>query len=440
MKMIKVALPLVLVVLVGCGWFSALSGFAGSAASRSDAIAAAEDSFNKGLYEQAIERYKESFGSEPDQETYRSIKGAYEAYYQEEPTAKVRQKYLEDMLAAAQRYPDQAEFWERACELYIESESYSKAYDVVKKALNRGASSEYLSQMQTQLRYMTKTDYQLYTGFKTALNGRISACDGNEWVVLDDEGALLGSGYRVVGIVNDEGNVVCVNDVDARLVDKAGVPRARFDVDVSDAGCYDSESGLVPVKVGDAWRYLDVETGECIGGPYEMAGGFSNGKAAVARDGSWVVLDESLNETSETFEDIKLDLYGRCVQSGVILAKKDGVYRIYDESLNQKGDLLCDDVDVCIDGGPIAFKSGGAWGFASPEGEVVVEPRFRAAKSYANGLAAVCENGDRWGYVDERGQVVIACDFLDAFYFDKSNVSMVSKSDGTYQLLRFLFE
>ena len=81
----------------------------------------------------------------------------------------------------------------------------------------------------------------------------------------------------------------------------------------------------------------------------------------------WFLIDDTGKTVSDNYEDMKLDLYGSYVQGGVILAKKDGAYHIYDLEENQIGDFSCDGMDICIDGGLIAFKQGDKWGYVDVE-------------------------------------------------------------------------
>ena len=215
--------------------------------------------------------------------------------------------------------------------------------------------------------------------------------------------------------------------------------RARFEIAVQDAGYYSETSGYVPVKMDDKWRYLNAE-GEYLPGEYDQAGSFYNHKAAVLQGEKWFLIDDTGKTVSDNYEDMKLDLYGSYVQGGVILAKKDGAYHIYDLEENQIGDFSCDDMDICIDGGLIAFKQGDKWGYVDVEGNIAVEPQYAGAKSFSDHLAAICDENGYWGFINSRYEQVIGYDYLDAYYFNSDETCMVSAAEGTYQIMRFVFE
>lgn len=69
---------------------------------------------------------------------------------------------------------------------------------------------------------------------------------------------------------------------------------------------------------------------------------------------------------------------------------------------------------VCIDG---------LWGYASPDGHILVNPVFDNASDFADGMAAVCIDG-RWGYIDENRELAIKPTFDDAMPFSEGLASV----------------
>ena len=441
MKILTKLIPVALVLLLAAGWFVSIVGATRAAVSTAQLVAAAEESVEAGLYDQAIEQYETVISTDPSEQMYLRLDEIYGMYYSEEPKDDIRTRYISTMVTAANAYPLQVEFWEKACDLYMESEDYSSAYKLLVRASNMGASSDKLSELGTGLAYTTTVGTRLYYNIKNSLNGCMVVDTGSEYQVLDDSGKRIRDGYKLIGYINADGLGVYVNDIDARLVDSGGVARGRYDIDVKDAGELDMDTGLVPVLVGDKWRYLDVVEGTLRAGEYQQAGCFSEGKAAVQDDrDAWYLIDANGEKASDDFEDIKLDLHGSWMHSGVMLAKKADKYALFDTSLLQIGSFSCDDIDVYAEeNAPIAFEQDGKWGFVNPDGAVVREPEYDCAKSFANGLAAVREKGAVWGYLDGNYRVVIECEYKDALYFNSGNTSWVSTGEDAYQLLSFVF-
>ena len=440
MKLSKIILPVVLIGVTFIAWISFFSGTLGTVSQYNDCIAAAEDSVEKGLYEQAVEYYRESLKYKNTSDTYYSIKDAFELYYAEEHTAFVRGIYSEAMYEASAAYPENADFWEKNVSLAMEVEDFDEAYSMVKSARKSGVDTEYINETYSTLLYMVEADYNIYTDFVTSLNGYITVYDGEAYTVLNNVGTPLRSRYTFAGPINENGKGMYVNSVDARILDSYEVARARFDVELEDAGYFNDALGIVPVNTNGVWRYMTF-AGEILPGEYEIAAGFYN-DTTVAYDGNawYTVASDGSAEKLDGIEDVKLDLDGCFGRSDVIVAKKDGKYGLYDTSFAPLCDFTAEDMDICIDGNLIAFKKDGKWGFVDSEGNVKLEPKFDGAKSFANGYAAVCNEEGKWGFVKDDFETVIDYSFLDAYYFTSSETCPVSLSEGTMQLISFVFD
>lgn len=439
MKNMKKIVPAFIIVLLILAWGSFFSGTVDTASAYNECIQQAEESIQKRLYEQAIECYKKSLKFNPEEQTYLLIKQTYDTLYGEEHTAFFRSCYIEDMEKAALAYPENETFWLTQVELYEEEQNLNEAFYTLKDAMNRGVKSEKLEAMYKELLYSVKTDYKRYTDFKTALNGYVSVNDGGNWFVTDDEGEPITSTYNFVGLINDDGKGIYKNTIDTRLLDSTEVTRARFDVEVEEAGYYNESVGLVPVKTDGVWKYMNL-AGDFLPGKYEIAGSFYGEQAVAKTESGWVAIDTSGTQTKLNFEDIKLDLYGCHIQNGIVIAKQGGKYHLYDPSFAQIGDFAADDMDICIDPMGIAFQRDGKWGFVNGEGTVVIQPQYANAKSFANGYAAVCNGKGLWGFLNDEAELVIDYTYLDANYFTKGETCLVSDEEGTVKFLKFLFD
>lgn len=438
-KLLKIGLPVVLALFLGLGWFSSTSSLAQQTSIQTELLEQADSSLEKGLYEQAIEQYKEAMANGVGAEAFKRIDEVYQKYLEEEPSNEVSSNYLNDMMAAVAAYPGESFFWDRAVQLAYDGSKLRDAYDLVQRALNRGVSSEVLDDYAERIAYTFSLDYDRYRTVKGGLNGYYAASDGATWSLIDDAGQTLDSGYVVVGIPNDEGNAIYVTEKDTRLLDKGGVARARFDFVASDAGCIDEETHLVPVKVGDAWHYLDLSAEELHESSYDQATSFYNGFAAVKADDVWFVIDANEKKVSPEFEDIRTDCFDACVNDGIIVAKRDGAYSLYKIDFQKTSDFSADDMDVYMGNNLIAFKTGDKWGFVDAEGHVAIEPTYADARSFASGYAAVANDEGQWGFITEENKLVIDYQFADALYFNGAEHAMVSQEPNTYQLLSFNF-
>lgn len=440
MKKAKILLPAAMVIGLGFSWMVCIQGDVKEHVEYKVDLSGAQESLDKGLYEQAIEGYKEALAYDCSVEIYRQMEDAYELFYEEEPSAYVRNNYIDDMEQAAGMFPEEEEFWIKQMDLYKEALDYSSAYRVAKRAVNHKVKSEKIEKEYEELLYMVRLQYSLYSRFKMCLNGYISVCDGEQWMVLDEKGKELTESYPLVGLINDEGRGLYVNEIDTRLLDRKEITRARFKVDIEDAGYYSDSLECVPVKVKGKWKYLKLD-GTFLKGEYEQAGSFYDGVAAVKEGGKWKLIDSAGKDVSNhKYEDIKLDLYGSYQQGDVMIAKENGKYHLYDGERGQISSFACDDMDICIDNGLIAFSKNGLWGYVNVNGEIVVEPQYQKAKSFSHGMAAVCGKDGKWGFINEEYKLVIGYEYLDAYYFTDAETCMVSAIENTYQIMEYMFD
>src|SRR6185369_725779 len=62
------------------------------------------------------------------------------------------------------------------------------------------------------------------------------------------------------------------------------------------------------------------------------------------------------------------------------------------------------------------------WGYLDPSGKFVIEPQFKEAHQFSEGLAAVLI-GEKWGFIDHSGHVVIAPRYDVSYDRSKNNFS-----------------
>src|SRR5262245_41153462 len=68
--------------------------------------------------------------------------------------------------------------------------------------------------------------------------------------------------------------------------------------------------------------------------------------------------------------------------------------------------LICAPVCAQQDSALFPIQQGDRWGYIDRSGKIVIEPRFREADEFSEGLAAVELTG-RWGFIDASGKVVV---------------------------------
>ena len=188
--------------------------------------------------------------------------------------------------------------------------------------------------------------------------------------------------------------------------------------------------GYAPAQQDGTWGYID-EALKKTHFEYSKAYPFVNGRALVQKDGRWLIINTTFETCAELdCETVSEDEYQSAVHGDVIIGRAGGKARIYDLSGNRLSDFGADNIRVPEEkGGVIAFLQGNAWGFATQQGKVLIEPKYEDAHSFSQGYAAIKENG-KWGYIDKQGNLLIPCTFDDVCAFSASGTAWVKNSAG----------
>lgn len=165
----------------------------------------------------------------------------------------------------------------------------------------------------------------------------------------------------------------------------------------------------------------------------------TEGHALAKKDGTWFVLDASLQETSACeFTEVQKDVYGNGQKFGLVIGKLSGDaghWGLFAPDGSRIGDFAAEEIRMPeAKDSPLAFRREGLWGFVSASGEVVLEPSFEDAKSFSKGMAPVRQDG-KWGYIDKTGEFLIAPTFEDAGPLSSKGTAFVKNHAG-YSLLK----
>ena len=181
---------------------------------------------------------------------------------------------------------------------------------------------------------------------------------------------------------------------------------------------------LLACKVGDKYKYFDIN-GKEVFGEYVYAGRFRNNVAAVQEaEGKWKLIDGTGNPiTDKTFSDVVLNEFDECAPKGYIIAKESNQYHIYDIKVKQIGEFACDGAKAFVDD-YAAFKNGELWGFVDTEGKVIIEAQYDDAKSFSNKMGAV-NIGGVWNFINPNNEIVIQETFEDVSYLNDKGICFV---------------
>jgi len=192
------------------------------------------------------------------------------------------------------------------------------------------------------------------------------------------------------------------------------------------------EDGLVPVKVGEKWGYLNTTGKLAIPAKYDDVTDFNDGYAPVKSGEKFVIINTSGNETP---------VEGSGILDVKPFAESLAPFRAADKKfgfVDTNGKIAIDAQFASVG----YFHGGLAWaktedkmvGFIEKSGAWVIKPQFTVAKDFdgSTGLARI-KTGDTWGYVTKSGDVKHLSD-TDIFE-DFSNGLARGRKDGKFGFL-----
>lgn len=433
MKLNKITVTIGLLLLIVIGWNRTVAERNKTRAAYENYLGTAADYMKRGLYQKAGEEYKSAAKLKPSEEVYTGLLNACKAAYEE--NQRTYSTYLDAAREAATAYSGNADFAMQLAKLLVVKEDYSSACYYLKKAKERGASGEDFEQLLLEIRYIFDTDWRSYRNFRSAVNGFYEVYDEEGWTYLSDNGDETDfKKLSFAGPVGESGIRLIGEDNALRISDGKHVTQGILEGDApTEVGVYSEK--LFPARVDERVSYYGV-MGDKVFGDYENAGSFTDGKAAVSDSEGWRLIDTTGKTVSEgSYEEIRLNPDGSWIKKGVMLAKQDGKYHLYNQKEKMIGDFSADDVDVITSDGVFAFMQDDKWGFADTKGNVLIAPEYEGAKSFSNQIAAVASDG-KWGFIDMDNKLVIRYQFLSADYFSPSGLCMVETGQKLWQFIR----
>lgn len=165
------------------------------------------------------------------------------------------------------------------------------------------------------------------------------------------------------------------------------------------------KEGLIGVKVGEKWGFLNTSGKLAIPAKYDNVSEFSSGHAVAKMGSTYIVLDTQGKETM--------------VQLGGILEVNDfnenlASFRAMDKNmgfLGTDGKVAItpqyESVGIFSNGLAWAKTSSGSVGYINPKGEWAIPPQYASAKNFdvSTGLARIKTTTGTWAYTNKTGEL-----------------------------------
>lgn len=194
------------------------------------------------------------------------------------------------------------------------------------------------------------------------------------------------------------------------------------------------DMSLIPVYDGKMWGYIDQKGKYVINPQFEDAGWFSDGLACVEdKDGKFGFINKK-----GTYKIPSKYVHATVFHEGLAFVVEEGSRPV---CINKNGErvFVCTIAEgvSCFCDGLASFyimndKGEKRYGYYDKKGNVVVNPQFKAAGCFIDGLAIVSDNEDKWGYIDKKGKYVINPQFEISYPFSEGLAAFMSGDKWGY--------
>lgn len=436
----KVLISVLILFLLGGGWYSSLSDISEKEAKFEYYYGLAVKKAGNGLYVEALENYNSALEYKPTGTIVKELVKTASDYYALETNTSSLNSYVKALTTAIELDSENPEYWETLMEVYIDQGDYSEALDIGEAASQNGLMNEKMQELVHTAKYQYDVGTTYKSAFLEACNGYFMTAVGDKWKWCRADGTKeSGNVYAKVGYIGDRGIFLC-EDLEGNIyfTDTSAVKRGVVKENPTYFGLY--SQGYCNVAYEDNYALIDLYGEELIGN-LAYCGSFQNGCAVIQfKEGNWGLVNTSGNTKAADVDEVKCDAMGRYSFGEAAIVQKAGKYYFYnyllDEAINA---FSCADIDILTSDGIVAFQGdNGLWGFVDLEGNIVIEPQYELAKSFANGVAAVCAGG-KWGYINKQNEIVVDCIYLDCGYLSDGGAALVSDERDNYVFLKFKF-
>ncbi len=205
-------------------------------------------------------------------------------------------------------------------------------------------------------------------------------------------------------------------------------------------------SGVHNVRVNEGeeqWGYIDASGTLVIPYQFTRCVDFSDGLAAVFKEGSWGFI----NKKGEWVISPRYDDDTQChyrFKDGLALVSIQGKWGFVDHAGKQVIPLVYTLADE-FEEGLAAVRIGDSWGFIDRQGQMVIKPQFNVVGSFKEGLANVrkrqsvyssntsTDTDFLYGYIHKNGNWAVPPAYTDARDFNEGMAAVAGMKNGSLQ-------
>lgn len=430
MKNYKKIVPIAVVVLMLLSTFQAFKGPIERHREIKSALKQAESYREQKLYTLAEKSYEEAIALSEKPEYYEKAIEMYMQISNHDKAIKWTEKMKND-------FPENPRAYELLLEAYINNEDYSDAFDIFDEIKAREITSDKITTLWNENKFAYKTSGANYTDIERFSGKYGKATNGEKYCILKQNGKR-GTQFiydRVGFFANDMCPVLIENVwyfIGTDFDYKANLSY-NFDFEISEVGLYSSE--MYPISDGKQYHYSNLNY-ELLYGPFDYAGSFNNGVAAVKKGNEWFLIGTDGENIAGPYESILLDERGICSIAERCFVKENGAYYLIDIEGNKVTDTAFQDAKLFINSKETtAVKINNKWNYIDVSGTVTEMPEvYEDANAFSCGLA-LASKGGFYGFIDSNGSWIIEPKYKKAISFNSNGCAFVYDDTWTKVLL-----
>ena len=163
------------------------------------------------------------------------------------------------------------------------------------------------------------------------------------------------------------------------------------------------QDGLVPVRVGEKWGYLNTSGKLAIPAVYDKVSEFNSDRAVVEKLGKHIVIDiKGVEMPVEIADLVDVKNFSEQFAPYKVLDKTFGFIGV-DGKVAIKAQFQS--VGYFSNGLAWAKSADGMLGYINTKGEWVIKPQFTGGKEFSSNGFARIKQGAEWAYVNKAGVV-----------------------------------
>lgn len=427
MKGYKILVPIVLVLLFGVSIYMIYDSNKQIDTEYNGYLEQARNYAKQDIQVDAVENYQKALELRSSFDLYMEVGTFFKDSRQTDEAI----KWGEQMIKA---YPEAAGAYEYLLTLYAESESYTSCFELEDTIQKRNLATEQTKKIIKEIEYtwFYKSEYDAVSVFT---NGYCPVMKKENWGYVNEEGALsVPLRFSEAGPFYEEKAPVVDLENSAYFIDTEGNKKmVVLDVpNVKKLGKLYND--VFSLYNGDSWGLYNTGS-KLVAGGFTAMSNMGGGVAAGEKEGTWqLIKPDGSRVTDAVYQDVKQNEAGiACVNDRLFVMEKD-LYYMIDSTGKKITGTGFEDAELFIDGTYAAVKTNGKWGFIDADGKYLLEPKYAAARSFANGLAAV-KVESMWGFIDKTGKMVILNEFQDVKDFSENGCVFVHNG-MKWQLLK----